>query len=149
MNDRRYPSLPIPGVGAIVVGPKGVLLARRDKDPGAGFWNIPGGGVELGETQTASVIREVEEETGVKCKVLDFISTADLIARDTSGVVEFHFLLNHFLARAITEETRSETEGGEVDWFHPDHLPNDMANQRIVDLIQSVRDRILALMKET
>lgn len=149
MNDRRYPSLPIPGVGAIVVGPKGVLLARRDKDPGAGLWSIPGGGVELGERQEASVIREVEEETGVKCKVLDFISTADLITRDASGVVEFHFLLNHFLARAITEKTRSETEGGEVDWFHPDHLPYDMANQRIVDLIHSVRDRILALMKET
>ena len=148
MNERRYPQLPIPGVGVIVVGLKGVLLARRDKDPAKGLWSIPGGGVELGETQESTVIREVEEETGVKCEVLDFVSTADLITTDASGEIEFHFLLNHFLARALTEHARPETEGGEVGWFHPDHLPEDMANQRIVDLILSVRDKILAIMNE-
>ena len=62
MNERSYPHFPIPGVGAIVVGSKGVLLVRRDKDPGKGFWSIPGGGVEVGETQEESLIREVEEE---------------------------------------------------------------------------------------
>ncbi len=46
MSKRRYPCFPIPGVGAIVVGSKGVLLVRRDKDPGKGLWSIPGGGVE-------------------------------------------------------------------------------------------------------
>jgi 8-oxo-dGTP diphosphatase len=148
MNDRRYPDLPIPGVGAIVVGRKGVLLARRDKDPAKGSWSIPGGGVELGETQEASVIREVEEETGVKCEVLDFVSTADLITRDLSGKIEFHFLLNHFIARALTEDTRPETEDGEVAWFNPDSLPEDIADHRITELILSVRDEILRLMSE-
>ena len=148
MNDRRYPKHPIPGVGAIVVGPKGVLLATRDKDPGKGLWSIPGGGVELGETQETSIIREVEEETGVQCEIVDFVSTADLVTRDTSGQVEFHFLLNHYLARALTEKTRPETEDGEVGWFHPDTLPIDMADQRIVDLILSVRLKILDLMNE-
>lgn len=148
MSVRRYPPLPIPGVGAIVVGSQGVLLARRDKDPAKGLWSIPGGGVELGETQEASVVREVEEETGVKCEVVDFVSTADLITRDSSGGIEFHFLLNHFLARALTESTRPETEDGEVGWFHPDNLPDDIANQRIVDLILSVREKILAIMND-
>ena len=148
MNDRRYPKHPIPGVGAIVVGRRGILLARRDKDPAKGFWSFPGGGVELGETQEASTIREVEEETGIKCEIVDFVSTADLITKDASGQIEFHFLLNHFLARALTEETRPETEDGEVGWFHPDNLPSDMANQRIVDIILSVRVKILGLMNE-
>jgi len=148
MNDRRYPHNPIPGVGAIVVGSKGILLARRDKDPGKGLWSIPGGGVELGETQETSVLREVEEETGVVCELVDFVSTADLITRDTSGQVEFHFLLNHFLARALTSNTRPETDDGEVGWFHPDHLPADMVDQRIIDLIVSVRERILRIMNE-
>ncbi len=148
MNDRRYPKHPIPGVGAIVVSPKGVLLATRDKDPGKGLWSLPGGGVELGETQETTVIREVEEETGVQCEIVDFVSTADVVTRDTSGQVEFHFLLNHYLARALTQKTRPETEDGEVDWFHPDNLPTDMANQRIVDIILSVRAKILGLMNE-
>ncbi|MHA1963737.1 MAG: NUDIX hydrolase [Candidatus Thorarchaeota archaeon] len=148
MNDRRYPHFPIPGVGAIVVGSQGVLLARRDKDPGKGLWSIPGGGVELGETQETSVIREIEEETGVRCEIVDFVNTVDLISRDASGQVEFHFLLNHFLARALTENTRPETDTGEVGWFHPDNLPNDMVDKQIVDLILSVRERILGLMNE-
>ena len=148
MDDRRYPKYPIPGVGAIVVGKRGILLARRDKDPAKGLWSFPGGGVELGETQEVSVIREVEEETGVKCEVVDFVTTADLITSDSSGVIEFHFLLNHFLARALTEDTKPETDDGEVGWFHPDALPPDMANQRIIDMILSVREKILKLMDQ-
>jgi ADP-ribose pyrophosphatase YjhB (NUDIX family) len=79
---------------------------------------------------------------------VDFVNTVDLISRDASGQVEFHFLLNHFLARALTENTRPETDTGEVGWFHPDNLPNDMVDKQIVDLILSVRERILGLMNE-
>ncbi|MGY5864500.1 MAG: NUDIX domain-containing protein [Candidatus Thorarchaeota archaeon] len=148
MNERSYPKFPIPGVGAIVVGTKGVLLVRRDKDPGKGLWSIPGGGVEIGETQEESVIREVEEETGILCEVLDFVSTADLITPDESGEIEFHYLLNHYLARALTETIKPETPEAEVGWFHPDALPKDMANPRITNIILSVRDAILSLIAE-
>lgn len=148
MNERSYPQFPIPGVGAIVVGSKGVLLVRRDKDPGKGLWSIPGGGVEIGETQEESLLREVEEETGVKCEIVSFVSTADLITADESGLIEFHFLLNHYLARALTEDTKPEVPEAEVGWFHPDDLPDDMASARINELILSVRDRIIQLISE-
>ena len=148
MNDRSYPQFPIPGVGAIVVGSKGVLLVRRDKDPGKGLWSIPGGGVEIGETQEESLLREVEEETGVECEVVSFVSTADLITEDESGRIEFHFLMNHYLARALTEVTKPEVPEAEVGWFHPDDLPDDMASPRINELILSVKDRIIQLISE-
>ena len=146
MNDRRYPDHPIPGVGAIVVGKKGILLARRDKPPGTGLWSIPGGGVEVGEDQKASVIREVLEETGIECEVLKLVDTADLITLDSNGEVEFHFLLNHYLAKAITEETKPEFPEGEVGWFHPNRLPEDMVDKSVVDLIDSVKESIFELM---
>jgi len=148
MGERRYPKYPIPGVGAIVVGSKGILLARRDKSPGEGLWSIPGGGVEIGETQKESVFREVLEETGIECEVLNLVSTDDLITLDDTGRVEFHFLLNHYLARAITEDTRPEFPNGEVAWFHPNDLPDDMVNQRIIDLLDALKDAILDLMNQ-
>ncbi len=148
MSDRRYPIHPIPGVGAIVVGSKGILLARRDKAPGTGLWSIPGGGVELGETQIESVTREVKEETGVECEVLEFVSTFDLITKDDGNSIEYHFLLNHYMAKAVTEKTRPENADGEVGWFHPDKLPQDMASPKIETLIISQRKRILSIMKD-
>lgn len=146
MANRQYPTHPIPGVGAIVVSSHGVLLARRDKDPGEGLWSIPGGGVELGETQEEAIVREVFEETGVKCKVLELINTADLITPDEHGKIEYHFILNHYLAQALTESVRPETADGEVSWFHPDYLPSDMASEAIIQLIQSAYPRIKHLM---
>jgi len=148
MNDRSYPDHPIPGVGAIVVGKKGVLLARRDKPPGTGLWSIPGGGVEVGETQQESVFREVLEETGIECEVLDFVDTADVITFDERGRVEFHFLLNHYLARALAGDPQPEFPEGEVGWFHPNKLPEDMVNQRIIDILDSVKDTIIELMNQ-
>lgn len=146
MNERTYPQYPIPGVGAIVVSDKGILLARRDKAPGKGLWSIPGGAVELGETQKEAVIREVLEETGVLCDVIKLVSTADLISLDESGSVEFHFLLNHYLAHSIGGTLKPEFPDGEVGWFHPDKLPKDMVNQEIIDLLTSVRELILKFM---
>lgn len=146
MSDRQYPTHPIPGVGAIVVSSKGILLARRDKDPGIGKWSIPGGGVELGETQREAVVREVLEETGAHCEVLELVSTADLITTDDRGDIEYHFLLNHYLARAITESIRPETSDGEVGWFHPDRLPSDMVNEDVINLILSINTQIKRLM---
>lgn len=148
MSDRRYPIHPIPGVGAIVVGSEGILLARRDKAPGTGLWSIPGGGVELGETQIQSAIREVKEETGVECEVLELVSTFDLITEDDDGAIEYHFLLNHYMAKAVTEKAQPENADGEVGWFHPDNLPHDMASPKIEALINSQRERILSIMKD-
>ena len=45
---------------------KRVLLShRRDQD----IWNLPGGGMEIGELPPEAVIRETFEETGLKIKV--------------------------------------------------------------------------------
>lgn len=45
---------------------KEVLLAEKKRGLGAGYWNGPGGKVEKGETFTQAVIRECEEEVGLK-----------------------------------------------------------------------------------
>src|SRR6266566_7260864 len=54
------------GVYALVFDGEHVLLAhRRDID----WWNLPGGGMEVGETVDEAMIREVREETGLEVKV--------------------------------------------------------------------------------
>ena len=56
----------IPCVGAIITDHRGrLLLVKRGHEPEAGFWSLPGGRVEPGETDEEAVVREIREETGL------------------------------------------------------------------------------------
>ena len=57
------------GVGGAVVDDGRLLLVRRASRRGRGNWQIPGGFVEQNETMELAVVREVEEEAGVKTAV--------------------------------------------------------------------------------
>jgi ADP-ribose pyrophosphatase YjhB (NUDIX family) len=147
LSRRQYPCHPIPGVGVIVVSQRGLLLVRRDKDPGKGLWSIPGGGVEVGETQEIAAIREVREETGVEIELLELVSTADLVTVDSQGCIQYHYLLNHYLAVAQTLTTQAEYPWAEVNWFRPDCLPLEEMPYRIQSLLQEHMPRILGLFR--
>ena len=52
----------------VVQHPDGRFLItqrRLDKEWGAGWWEVPGGGVRAGEESAEAVLREVREETGL------------------------------------------------------------------------------------
>ena len=136
METRTYPNHPIPGVGAIVVGENGILLARRDKDPGKGSFAIPGGVVEVGETQEEAILREIKEETGISVKLIEMIGTYDLIIRDSENKVKFHFVLIHYLVQALSSNIKPESPDGEVKWFPLDKLPKDEIHPQILELIK-------------
>lgn len=57
----------LPAAFAIVRDGLGrVLMVRRADD---GYWELPGGRVEVGESASVAVVREVAEETGVTIRV--------------------------------------------------------------------------------
>jgi ADP-ribose pyrophosphatase YjhB (NUDIX family) len=56
----------IPCVGGVLKDPEGrLLLIKRGHEPGAGLWSLPGGRIELGESDAAALVRELLEETGL------------------------------------------------------------------------------------
>jgi ADP-ribose pyrophosphatase YjhB (NUDIX family) len=53
-------------VGAIAHDASGrLLLIKRGTEPGRGLWSLPGGHVEPGEDDSAALVREMAEETGL------------------------------------------------------------------------------------
>jgi len=101
MGGRRYPEHPLVGVGGVVFDPGGrVLLIRRGAEPMKGRWSIPGGMLDVGETLTEGVRREVLEETGLEVEVGPLVTTFDRILRDENGRVEYHYVLVDFLCEA-------------------------------------------------
>jgi len=57
----------IPCVGAVVwdADRRRFLLVKRGHEPGKGLWSLPGGRVEADESDTAALVREMREETGL------------------------------------------------------------------------------------
>jgi 8-oxo-dGTP diphosphatase len=96
---REYPEQPVAGVGAVIIQDSRVLLIRRGHAPMQGEWSLPGGALEVGETLEEGVRREVLEETGLHVKPVVMVEVFDRIARDSTGRVQYHYVLVDFLCK--------------------------------------------------
>ena len=56
-------------VGSVVVSDSQVLLCRRAIEPRKGFWTLPAGYMELGETLQEGAAREALEEAGASIDI--------------------------------------------------------------------------------
>ncbi|MDQ2900759.1 MAG: NUDIX hydrolase [Acidobacteriota bacterium] len=96
---RRYPERPILGVGALILDGDRILLVERGKEPLKGFWSIPGGVLEVGETLREGIRREVLEETGLAIETLAVLEIFERIMRDSDGKPEYHYVLIDYVCR--------------------------------------------------
>src|SRR5215831_5280283 len=79
---RRYPQRPIVGVGAIIIESDRILLVERGREPLRGYWSLPGGALEVGETLAEAVRRETREETGLEIEPFSVVEIFERIIRD-------------------------------------------------------------------
>lgn len=75
-------------VKGIVVLDNKILLLKRVKPStdGLGFWELPGGGLEYGETPNQALIRELKEETGLDIVIIKAAYTFTKIREDYQTV---------------------------------------------------------------
>jgi ADP-ribose pyrophosphatase YjhB (NUDIX family) len=112
---REFPETPLVGVGAVVVDQGRVLLVRRGHEPLKGQWSLPGGGLEVGESLTAGVVREVSEETGLTVEPLELIELLDRIHRDGERV-RYHYVIADYLCRVVGGELKAASDADAVRW---------------------------------
>ncbi|MGD9833693.1 MAG: NUDIX hydrolase [Piscinibacter sp.] len=60
---------PLNVVGTVPAWDDQVLLCRRNIEPRYGFWTLPAGFMELGETTAEGALRETVEEAGAKVEM--------------------------------------------------------------------------------
>lgn len=133
---RSYPDRPVVGVGAVVLVGGGVVLVRRGHEPLKGEWNLPGGGVELGETLREACAREVLEETGLVVEVGAAIEVFDRIMLDASGGVQYHFVLVDYVCRPIGGELRCGTDASEIALADPAALEPYRLTDKAIEVIR-------------
>jgi mutator protein MutT len=97
---REYPERPVVGVGGVVIREEQVLLVRRGSEPLKGQWSIPGGMLELGETLTGAVVREMREETSLDVRVVELIEAFERIFPGDGSRPQYHFVILDYLCEA-------------------------------------------------
>lgn len=103
------------GAKALVIFDGKFVMVQRDNKPeilNPNKWNLPGGGIEPGETPNEAVLRELHEEIDVTPKIIEGMGTTTY--SDGSAVV------HRFAARLNKEErdqVRLASEGQQLAWF--------------------------------
>jgi 8-oxo-dGTP diphosphatase len=106
-------------VGCAVIRHQGrVLIAQRKaEDRWGGYWEFPGGKKESWETLEACLVREAEEELGIRILPRQFLSRKDHLYPER--VVALHFYLCDW--QEGVPETR---ECQDFRWIAPEELRN-------------------------
>jgi ADP-ribose pyrophosphatase YjhB (NUDIX family) len=113
---------------AVIVRDGLVLVARR-RD--IGWWNLPGGGVESGETVDEGLLREVREEVRAKVEIERLVGVYSKPLKDE---VVLTFLCH--LQPGTEALLGTSDEVSELHWCNPHELPDHMLpkhRQRVED----------------
>ncbi len=125
-DSREYPARPIVGVGVLVFKANELLLIQRGKPPKVGEWSLPGGAIELGETLWQAAEREILEECGIQIANCELLETVDIVLRDDSGRVQYHYVIVDFIADYAGGEARAASDALSAQWM----------TRRTVDLLE-------------
>ena len=155
MNMQRLPMRN--GVGVIVLNNENKVFVGKRKDNPVDRWQMPQGGVDIGESYLSAMKRELYEETSIK---------SIEILKEINGFFEYELPKNlvgiiwkgkyrgqtqkWFIARFIGNENEinlqtKNPEFIEWKWIVPDELPKtivDFKKKMYVELLETLKDFI-------
>ena len=111
---------PVPAVRLIILDNSGrvLILRRAAGDTGGGFWCLPGGKVDYGDTVEESAARELKEETGLRAVKLRFLFYQDSPPFEPGGMhcINFYMECNAEGNLVLNEES------AEAQWIGPEDV---------------------------
>ena len=119
MGETSAPQRPQLAVSAAIFRDGKVLLVRRARSPGKGFYSLPGGRVEFGESLHQALSREVDEETGLKIDIVGLAGWREVLPSAGGGG---HYLIMSFAARWRASEPVLNDEHDDFKWLPPGSL---------------------------
>jgi 8-oxo-dGTP diphosphatase len=134
---REFPDAPRVGVGGVVLDDGRVLLVRRGRPPGQGRWSIPGGLVGLGESLEDAVVREVEEESGLRVRVLGLCGVIDRVIQDAdAGTVRYHYVIIDYLSVVEGGQLCAGSDAAEARWVPVEALGDYDITDGVADMVR-------------
>ncbi|PDV84857.1 8-oxo-dGTP diphosphatase MutT [Rhizobium sp. H4] len=122
---------------ALIDGDGRILLAQRPEGKSlAGLWEFPGGKVEPGETPEETLVRELEEELGIKTK----IACLAPLTFASHSYETFHLLMPLYICRRY-EGIAQGREGQALKWVRAGALrdyPMPPADEPLIPMLQDL-----------
>jgi ADP-ribose pyrophosphatase YjhB (NUDIX family) len=128
------PAHPQLAVSAAIFRDGKILLVRRARSPAKGFYSLPGGRVEFGETLHQALHREVDEETGLKIEIIGLAGWREVVPRVSGGG---HYLIMSFAAHWSAGEPVLNDELDDFRWLSPDAIGDLKLTDGLEEVIQS------------
>jgi len=118
------------------------------KTSSEGRWQLPKGMIDPGETPEIAALREVREEAGIKCEIIEplgvieywFVASFDGAPKKRYHK-KVHFFLMNYLGGDVSDH---DHEVVEACWVSIDRAQNMLAFDSEKDLIAKAKDRLEA-----
>ena len=107
--------------GGILIKDNKILLGKRRSDRlYPDIWDIFGGHIEEGETNEETLVREMEEEIGIKVKEFEYLESY----QDKDPIFGIHYVHHIYIIHSWsrTPENRNPREHESIRWFSKDEL---------------------------
>ena len=136
MDSPAPPIRPQLAVSAAIFRDGKILLVRRSRSPGKGFYSFPGGRVEFGESLHTALHREVDEETGLRIEILALAGWREVLPGTGGGG---HYLIMSFAARWASREPVLNDEHDDFKWLEPDAIGDLKVTGGLQEVIQAAQ----------
>jgi 8-oxo-dGTP diphosphatase len=131
-------------VGALIFEGDSILLVERAGEPLKGYWSLPGGLVETGESIEDAVRREIREETGLLIELLSRFDIFERIMRDAEGRAEYHYVLVDYICKVVEGVPCAGDDVSRLEWVKRPELRNYRLTEGTLEAIErafsNVRD---------
>lgn len=98
-----------------------ILFVKRRDNPQKGYWDLPGGFVDINENVEQSAVREAKEELGIDLKDFHYIgSYCDLY--NYNGV-QFNTIGFVFTGKIGNQKVEAHDDASEAKYFDPNNIP--------------------------
>ena len=136
MPEASPPQRPQLAVSAVIFRDGKVLLLKRAQSPGHGFWSLPGGRVEFGESLHTALAREVDEEAGLKIEIVALAGWREVLPGAGGGG---HYLIMSFAARWVANEPRLNEEHDDFKWIEPGQFGDLKLTGGLPEVVEAAR----------
>jgi len=132
----RLPKVIRPGACAAVFNERGEILLQKRADNG--YWSMPGGAVDPGESVEQGVLREVWEETGLRVRVVRLVGVYSdprnyMITQYPGGDI-VHNVSLCFVCAWESGTLQISDESTDLGYFPLDALPEPMMPSHLIRL---------------